>query len=252
MILFENEPKSFPKNALYIFGVVILIALLLAAFMGTLSLLLLWIYKISAQLFNFPLILSSEVEKSNLTVCAAIGGALLTLYGVHLQKISTDRRHKIDSALALKKDIFLQVAEAISIQHQYLISFADKNMTMEFRQQMLKEHTKAFFKLQLVAEPETISAMLDSNEEWATAMFNVIRFSNNIDDANGPLSKVCDIQTRMTPFMHKLWKFNVALRKEIECSFADDKEYLAMMDAQFERAKRYFENLNLELLGIKK
>ena len=248
MIFSENEPKNIWRKILYAIALVVAAAILLAIFMAILLTLLLGFYKLSSIVFEFPMIFSTELTKSALTFSAAIGGAMIALYGVHLQKLSAEKKHKIDSAISLKKEIFLEVAEAVSLQHRYLISLSEAVTTEEDRKAMVIEHTKAFFKMQTVATQETIAALLDTNEAWGRVSFDIRLFSPPPTESDGPLDKICDVQRRMIPFMEKMWQFNAIARKEIECEFPNDSEYLAMMEEKFTRARNYFVDLNEEII----
>lgn len=246
MIHFFDQPKNFFQKMKFWIANVVLAAFLIAVFVITLALLML-LSKMGADALGYKLSISDEVAKAVIAVGGAIGVGFVALYGVHQQNASAEKRHKVDSSFALRKEIFLQVVEAAAVQYQYLLSFANPKITEVDRAGMTQEIGKAFFKLQMVASQDTIVAMLDANEEWTRAMFD-IRFLGPISpDRIGALTRFSEIQNRATPFMQKLWRFNMIARKEIECAFKDDASYFSMMDEKFGRVAGIFEDLKQRL-----
>jgi hypothetical protein len=202
-----------------------------------------------ADVLGYQLKISDEVAKTVVGVGGAFGVAVIALYGVHYQTISAERRHKVDSRLALRKEIFLEVAEAAAVQYQFLLSFADPEIIEAERAKMAQEIGKTFYKLQMVASTETIEAMLDANEEWTRAMID-IRLMGQIPEGLERLKMLCEIQCRATPFMRALWRLNVLARKEIESGFEDDEHYLSMMDEKYARVPAYFDEVRMRLASI--
>ena len=141
----------------------------------------------------------------------------------------------VDSSLALRKEIFLQFADATAVQFQYLLSFALSNINEVDRNIMIEKNAAIFLRLQMVASQETISAMVEANEEWSKAVIK-IRFLGPMQNGSlGPLNRLNQIQKLTTPFMHKLWEFNIVARKEIGCGFTDDMAYFGVMRGKFDQ-----------------
>ena len=225
-------------------AVVISAALLISLFVLSLVLLL-FLAQQGADKLGYVLSIPDAVKAAVLTVVGAACVGALALYGVHRQNTSAEKRHRVDSSLALRKEIFLQFADAASAQFQFILSFAIPDVTEADRRSMIEKNGAAFARLQLVASQETIAAMLESNESWSRAL-NSIRFLGPIESGiYGPLNRLIEIQRIATPFMQKLWEFNIIARKEIECGLADDKKYLIAMNAKFSQ----LENFMTELRG---
>jgi hypothetical protein len=221
---------------------IIFAAFLISLFVLTLALLLL-LSQECADALGYRFVISDEVAKAVIAVGGAVAVGGVALYGVHRQNMSAEKRHRVDSSLALRKEIFLQVAEAASVQYQYLVSMALPDVTNADRKTMTEKIGAAFFRMQMVASQDTIAAMIDANEEWTRAMFN-INFLGPIPSGHeGSLTRLIEIQQLATPFMRKLWKFNMIARKEIECEFEDDTTYFLMMGEKFSHVALLFEEL---------
>lgn len=250
MNIFVEQPMNFFKRIKFSIAAVVFAALMIAVFVLTLALLSL-LSQMCADALGYKLVISDEVAKAVIAVGGAIGVGFLALYGVQRQNFSAEKRHKVDSSLALRKEIFLQAAEASATQYQFLLSFAAPEVTEADRKIMSQEIGKVFFKLQMVASHDTICAMLDANEEWTRAMLD-IRFLGAIPSGElGPLIRLSEIQKRVTPFMQKQWRFNIIARKEIECEFRDDASYFSMMDEKFSHVAVVFEDLKQRLANAK-
>lgn len=124
--------------------------------------------------FGFKLQISDEIRKTVIAIGGAIAVALVALFGVHRQNLSAERRHRTDSRLALRKEIFLKVAEAAAAQYQLLLSLAEGPINKELNVEFQRKTASAFFQLQMVANESTIAAMLDANEEWSRAYIDII------------------------------------------------------------------------------
>jgi hypothetical protein len=239
-----ERPKKVPliEVAGFTIAAIVFAAFLIAIFVLTLALLLLLSQK-GASALGYKFVISDEVAKAVIAVGGAVAVGGLALYGVHRQNMSAEKRHRVDSSLALRKEIFLQVAEAASVQYQSLLSFVTPGVTDADRKTMIDKVGGAFFRLQMVASHETIAAMIDANEEWTRALLN-IQFLGPVPlDRGGSLVRLIDIQQLATPFMRKLWQFNMMARKEIECQFGDDPAYFLMMEEKFSHVRLLFEEL---------
>lgn len=250
MNIFVEQPMNFFQRIRFSIAAVVVAALMIAVFVLTLALLAL-LSQMCADALGYKLVISDEVAKAVIAVGGAIGVGFLALYGVQQQNFSAEKRHKVDSSLALRKEIFLQVAEAASVQFEFLLSFGNPKVTDADRKSMSQEIGKAFFKLQMVASQDTICAMLDANEEWTRAMFDIMFFGAIPPGNDGPLTRLSEIQKRATPFMQKLWRFNMIARKEIECEFRNDVSYFSMMDEKFGHVAVIFDDLKQRLATVK-
>lgn len=220
------------KVAVFLIVVVLCTALLIGLFVLVLVILQFWSQNI-AQLFGYKLEISDEIGKAIMAVGGAVAAAFLALYGVQRQNESAAERHRIDSSLALRKDIFLEVAEAYAVQYRYLLSFSDPSVKEEDRVRIVRENGNAFFKLQMVASAKTIEAMLDANEEWFRTTMNV-KFLGPIPEGQvDRLVRLKKIQELTVPFMRKMWRFNVTAREEIECQLEDHDAYCVMVEEKY-------------------
>jgi hypothetical protein len=75
----------------------------------------------------------------------ALGGVLLTLFMNYLER-SRDRR------MTLRKDVYLQAAEAMAGFQEYLASFADPNIPQEKHKEMLKGVAASINKIHVAGE----------------------------------------------------------------------------------------------------
>jgi hypothetical protein len=240
--------KSAFEMAKIVFIGVIFATLAISLLIWLLSLILLLMQR-GADLAGYTFHIPDQIGQAVLAVAGAIGVAVVALYGVRSQNISAEKRHKIDSSLALRKDIFLQVAEAFSIQHSYLLSLADPAITDDIRKEMLKDSTKAFFKLQVVASREAIIAMIEANQEWSKVMLD-IHFMGQLPQEATSLQKIerlDAIQKKITPFMRKLWKFNIVARTEIESAFDNNDSYFDTMDKKYSELSVYLDEVRAKL-----
>jgi hypothetical protein len=250
-----NFPAERPKKAQLIviagsaIATIVFAAFLIAVFVLVLALLLLLSQK-GAYALGYNFVISDEVAKTVLAVGGTISVGGLALYGVHRQNMSAERRHRVDSSLALRKEIFLQVAEAASVQYQSLLSFANPVITDADRKTMFDKIGAAFYKLQVVASHETIAAMLDANEEWTRALLNIQSLGAIPPGPDGRLSRLIEIQKMATPFMRRLWEFNIVARKEIECEFKNSQAFYSMMDEKFSHVQVIFEELRDRLAKV--
>jgi hypothetical protein len=243
----NNPPEKpakwqFLKVAGTALAAIVFAACLIAVFVLTLALLLL-LSQTGAGPLGYKLVVSDEVAKAVIAVGGAVAVGGLALYGVHRQNMSAEKRHRVDSSLALRKEIFMQVAEAASVQYQFLLSFGVPDITDAHRKTMTEKIGAAFFRLQMVASQGTIAAMLDANEEWTRAMFHIKFLGPIPSERDGALIRLIEIQQLATPFMRKLWQFNMIGRKEIECEFVDETAYFLMMDEKFSKVLLLFEEL---------
>ncbi|MET3131618.1 hypothetical protein AAKU55_001881 [Oxalobacteraceae bacterium GrIS 1.11] len=227
MNIFIKKSMKFFQIMKSSIGAMIFAALLITVFVLTLALLM-FFSQTCADALGYELVISEDLAKTVIACGGAIAVGFLALYGVQQQTFSAEKRHKVDSSLALKKEIFLQVAEAAAVQYQYLVSFASRDFKDTDRKHMAQEIGKAFFKLQMVASQETIFAMLDANVEWTRAIYYIDLLGPI--PLNGTGARIQEIQKYALPFMKKLWRFNIISRKEIECTFADDDFYLRTME----------------------
>lgn len=192
--------------------------------------------------FNFKI--PDELRKNIVIVIGAIGVALMALYGVYLQNLSAEARHRIDKNLDLRKEIFMNVAGATAAQYEMLISYVDKNKTEAERNMIIAQNSKYFFQLQMVANKETVGAMLDANEEWTRALIDIQLLGPLGDNVDEVLPRFLQILRRCEPYMKKLWEFNILARDEIECGFQDKQEYLTMVTERFSHVFAVIEKLS--------
>ncbi len=99
--------------------------------------------------------IADEATKSVIAVGGALAVGGLALFGVHRQNIGASKRHNVDLSLALRKEVFLQVADAAASQHQILLSFASSEISEAERQALAEKAKEAFSRLQLVANEKT-------------------------------------------------------------------------------------------------
>jgi hypothetical protein len=217
-----------------------LAALALAAFVLTLAALEYWA-RVGLCKFGYKFVVSDEIAKTVITVGGALAVGGLALFGVRQQNLSAERRHRVDASLNLRKEIFLQIAEAASVQYQFLLSFASPDITEEDRRKMTEKIGAAFFRLQVVANEKTISAMLKTNEAWTQAMFSIRMLGPVPQRYDESMQRLIEIQNIAGPFMAALWHYNAIARKEIECSLEDDVSYEASMNAQYLRVATLLE-----------
>ena len=195
--------------------------------------LLLFLVQCGVDFFGYRILISDEMQRAFLTIGGALGVALVALHGVRSQNISAENRHRIDSNLALKKDIFLQVAEAYSSQFQFVLTLSDPTISEIDRKDLIRNSGKAFFKLQFVAKQETIVAMIEANQEWARAMIDIRLMGAIQADAPSRFERLIQIQMRITPYMQKLWRFNILAREEIGDTFPEPELYFETMTDKF-------------------
>lgn len=237
--------KLFPllirKNLYYFFLCIAILAIALAF----LALLLSGIYFVTQVItaeFGYPFRVSDSVKVGLLTIGGACIVAILAFFGVQTQNLSAERRHKTDANLQLRKDVLRQVTEAFSDQYKFLLSFSNPHFTEKKRQKLIKECSTAFFKLQLIGSQETIIAMIEANEAWGKAASVCHQSMQNCEDPeinSNNLKVLLKIVEATTPYMQKLWVFNTLCRKEIDCGFENDQQYLQKMNEYFGRMETY-------------
>lgn len=210
------------------------IALAISVLLGGLAVIY-FIFQWLADKAGYCFILTDDMQKTIVTLTGAICVAALALSGVHRQNRSAEDRHKIDANLSLKKDILLQVAESYALQANHLFSFAIPNSTEEDRTALVKDINKSFYKLQAVASTEVIVAMLDANKAWVLASFEARIYLDTV--AHPQNVNTIDIFLKIieitTPFIEKMWKFNILARKEIRTGLEDDDVYFSAMQSKF-------------------
>jgi hypothetical protein len=192
---------------------------------------------------GFEFTISEGITRAILTLGGALSVGCLALFGVHRQNLSAERRHKVDSSLALRKEIFLQVAEAASMQYQFLLSFASPDVTETERKLMTEKIGAAFFRLQVVASQETIDAMLEANEAWTRAMFSIRALGPTPQRFEDSMTRLIEIQAITKPFMEKHWSYNTIAREEIESTFSNPSKYKADMGKQYSRIATLIEEI---------
>jgi ABC-type multidrug transport system fused ATPase/permease subunit len=227
-----------------------LAAVALAVFVLMLAALQYWAH-VAMDAVGYKFVVSDEIAKTVITVGGALTVGGLALFGVRQQNLSAERRHRVDASLNLRKEIFLQVAEAASLQYQFLLSFASTDITEEDRRQMTEKIGAAFFRLQVVANEQTISAMLKANEAWARAMFSIRMLGPTPQRYEESMQRLIEIQNLAKPFMAALWHYNVTARKEIECKLDDDASYEAAMNAQYLRISHFLEKVRQGIVNSK-
>ena len=228
-------------------AVVISAALLISLLVLSLTFLL-FLAQLGADWLGYTLAIPDTVKAAVLTVIGAGCVGTLALYGVHRQNMSAEQRHKVDSSLTLRKEIFLQFADAASAQYQYLLSFATPNVTEADRRNMIDKNGAAFARLQLVASQEAIAAMLESNVAWSRAMHKIRSLGPVENGVYGSLDRLIEIQVVATPFMRKVWEFNIVARGEIDCDIRDANDYLQKMSEKFSELEKFLR----ELRGVEK
>jgi hypothetical protein len=92
-----------------------------------------------ANWMGYSLNIPDSVKAAVLTIIGAACVGALALYGVHRQNMSAEKRHRVDSSLALRKEIFLQFVDAASAQYQFLLSFATPSVTEADRRIMIEK-----------------------------------------------------------------------------------------------------------------
>jgi hypothetical protein len=219
-----------------------LAAVALAGFVLILAALEYWT-RVAMDAIGYRLSISDEIAKTVITVGGALTVGGLALFGVRQQNLSAERRHRVDASLNLRKEIFLQVAEAASVQYQFLLSFASPDITEEDRRKMTEKIGAAFFRLQVVANEATITAMLRANEAWMKAMFSIRMLGPVPRRYEGSMQRLIEIQKLARPFMIALWQYNATARKEIECRLDDDASYETAMNAQYSRLVTFLEEV---------
>jgi len=235
--IFGSNRKNWYKKVLLSAITAIWGACVIAIFVLVLSDLSLLVQSL-APTFGYKFAVSDEISKTVIAVGGAVGVALVALYGVFQQNLSAEKRHRVDSSLALRKEIFLEVADAMSKEYRFLLSLAKLDLDQKERNEIVEDIGSAFFKAQVVGSPETVCAMIDANEAWFRALVN-IQFA-----VKGPLKDVdyvirlAEVQSLATDFMRMLWKFNIVARREIECSFDNDNAYFFAMDERYSRVSK--------------
>lgn len=226
-----------------------LAAVALAVFVLILAALQYWA-QVAMDVMGYRFFVSDEIAKTVITVGGALTVGGLALFGVRQQNLSAERRHRVDASLNLRKEIFLQVAEAASLQYQFLLSFASTETTEEGRGKMTEKIGAAFFRLQVVANENTISAMLKANEAWARAMFSIRMLGPAPQRYNESMQRLIEIQNLAKPFMVALWHYNATARKEIECAL-NDATYEAAMIEQYSRIGDFLEQIKQDIVNGK-
>ncbi|BBB61831.1 hypothetical protein UNDKW_3558 [Undibacterium sp. KW1] len=233
------------KSGLWI-GIIILIviaaSLTLSLFTLCLANILFFTQKVADNL-GYTFLISDEIAKAILTLGGAICVGFLALYGVRQQNLSAEMRHRKDASLTLKKEIFLEVAEASFFQFKILTTYAAPSVTEEDRQVMMQEVESAFFRMQIVSSQETIEAMLDSNHAWTRARYAIAMLPPVENSNEARIIRLQEIQAHARPFMRTLWQFNISARKEIDCGLPNESTYLAMMNNQFDKVDIFFKEL---------
>ncbi|MGZ5781456.1 MAG: hypothetical protein ACXWIN_10935, partial [Burkholderiaceae bacterium] len=68
----------------------------------------------------------------------------------------------------------MKAAEEFSAQFEYLNSFIKDDVTQADRTKMVENVGKAFFKIQMVANEDTIKAAAEAIKEWAIASNKIV------------------------------------------------------------------------------
>lgn len=226
------SPSKIKAVSIAIFSVIGL-SLLLALLAWILSALYFYT-QIIASKFGYTYKLTDLVQAAVFTISGACTVAVIALYGVHRQNVSAEERHKYDKNLELRKDIILDAAASLALQYKFLITFCSEEYDDEKRQKIIEDATTPFFKLQTVCSINTIEALLAANQE-----FSIATISNTLDLVKSG-KKAIDLRLaieRAKPYLEKLVLFNVECRKELNCAFENEKEYISKMNESFGRVE---------------
>ena len=235
------------KSGLKIIGLGVLAVLIAACAVAGFVLTLAGLLYLSAKfasLIGYQLAISGkfftadEATKSAIAVGGALSVGGLALFGVHRQNVGAAKRHRVDASLALRKEVFLQVADAAANQYQVLMSFASPDITEIERIALMEKAKEAFSRLQLVANEKTIYALLDANESWSRAVFAIRALGPAPRGYADSVDRLSKIQTLAKPFLHKLRHYQATARIEIECPFSDFESYLERMNHHDEKVTK--------------
>ena len=120
-----------------------------------------------------------------------ICGSFFSILGVALtNRASTDRleiqfaherRLKTkERELALKKEIFLEAAEAVSVALNAITNIADLNMPNEKVMEEYRKKAPAFAKIQLVGSTQTVEALLEFTGDWSAKTLSLFAIRHKL------------------------------------------------------------------------
>lgn len=232
------------QNRLSLLGTFFLTIFVLSVAVGILILILsglLYLTQSAVGLLGYQYELSDGVKTAVVSICGVIGAAILAFYGVRSQNISAESRHRIDKDLDLRKDIFLDVAEAYAINFKILLKAALPDAENNNSENLI-ECEKAFFKLHMVCSEQTISKMLTANEEWAKALFTIRMYIKNQEESDAINNLIYAMEQAM-PFLQKVAEFNTVARADLNSSFQSNSDYMQIVMGSFERIPDYLREI---------
>lgn len=137
----------------------------------------------------------------------ALGGVLLTLFMNYLER-SRDRR------MTLRKDVYLQAAEAMAGFQEYLASFADPNIPQEKHKEMLKGVAAAINKIHVAGEIETIRRFEAAGQFFSDRIFKMSRTRFQLGMKDRKIGEVKDYMDRVEESLRGLRTMMQGLQRE--------------------------------------
>ncbi|MGZ3236572.1 MAG: hypothetical protein ACXU8A_04265 [Burkholderiaceae bacterium] len=150
----------------------------------------------------------------------------------------------------------MKAAEEFSAQFEYLNSFIKDDVTQADRTKMVENVGKAFFKIQMVANEDTIKAAAEAIKEWAIASNKIVFIglipegATSIETGINKLERLIEIQKISLPFLKKFWQFIITARAEMKSAspFANNDKYIEYMET---KQRELIEFIESSIVGIK-
>src|SRR4051812_18478761 len=103
-------------------------------------------------------------------IWSGVIGASIALIGVGLQNFvqswlqrkqqrHDEQQRRIEREMALRRDIYLEVAEATAKMKEYIISYANYSITEQQRQSILQGSTAAIHRVQIIGTIATLRTL---------------------------------------------------------------------------------------------
>lgn len=228
--------KSLSRYLIYFTLVVMGVSLLVSILIWLLSFSL-WVTELAAREYGYVFELEGNVQTAAVSVCGAIMVAFCAFFGVRSQNLSAEKRHNIDQNRNLRKDLYFDVCKSFSQRHEYLLSFSNPFITDSDREKAMSNLSEGLFKMQMVASTELIKKMLETEEVWSKALFEIKL--NIINKPIEPLEKLIEILEIMKPYVVKVAEFNVLARHDLKEDFDNTDEYMKIVEGSFSRVPTF-------------
>lgn len=160
----------------------------------------------------------------------ALGGVLIGLLVNFLER-SRDRR------MTLRKEVYLQAAEAMAGFQEYLANFADPSIPQEKHKDMLKGVAAVINKIHVASEIETIRRFEEAGQFFSTQVFKMTRTRFQFGQMDLRIGEISDYMDRVEESLKGLRTMLQGLQRE-EPTAENVKQWHATMQVYQEGEKR--------------